>query len=58
MSIDLGDFKAENVYNFLTFIYKISQKTAEACASAVFLFVVFYTLFNYFGSGFILLAVR
>lgn len=37
MSIDLGDFKPENVYNFLTFIYKISQKKpAKACASAGF----------------------
>lgn len=58
MSIDLGDFKPENVYNFLHLFTKYRKKTAEACASAVFLFVVFYTLFNYFGSGFILLAIR
>ena len=45
-----------NIY--LQNIAKYRKKTAEACASAVFLFVVFDTLFNYFGSGFILLAVR
>jgi len=30
MSIDLGDFKSKNVYNFLTFIYKISQKNSRS----------------------------
>jgi len=30
MSIDLGDFRTENVYNFLTFIYKKSQKNSRS----------------------------